>query len=59
MTATTRCPSCASGDVRLKVPETPETLIYRCGNCGVSWSIDADVWLQEALDGADTPTPDA
>jgi uncharacterized Zn finger protein len=57
MTATTHCPSCASGDVRLKVPETPEALIYRCGNCGVSWSIDADVWLQEALD--DTPTPDA
>ena len=32
MTATTHCPSCASADVRLKVPEAPESLIYRCGN---------------------------
>ena len=59
MTATTNCPSCASADVRLKVPEAPESLSYRCGNCGASWTVDADVWLLEALDAAGTPAPEA
>ena len=57
MTATTKCPVCASADVRLKLPDTPETLTYRCGGCGASWTVDADAWLQEAL--ADTPAPEA
>jgi transposase-like protein len=57
MTATTRCPVCASADVRLKLPDTPETLTYRCGGCGASWTVDADAWLQEAF--ADTPAPEA
>jgi transposase-like protein len=59
MTATTACPVCASADVRLKLPDTPETLSYRCGGCGASWTVDADAWLQEALGGADTPAPEA
>ena len=58
MTATTHCPSCASPEIRLRVPETPETLSYRCSSCGASWSVDADAWLQEALDGTDKPTSD-
>ena len=57
MTATTACPVCASADVRLKLPDTPETLSYRCGGCGASWTVDADAWLLEAL--ADTPAPEA
>ena len=57
MTATTECPVCASAGVRLKLPDTPETLTYRCGGCGASWTVDADAWLLEAL--ADTPDPDA
>jgi len=57
MTATTECPVCASADVRLKLPDTPETLTYRCGGCGASWTVDADAWLREAL--ADTPAPEA
>jgi hypothetical protein len=59
MSATTHCPVCASADVRLRLPDTPETLIYRCGGCGTSWTVDADAWLLEALEAADTPTPEA
>ena len=57
MTTTTQCPVCASADVRLKLPDTPETLTYRCGGCGASWTVDADAWLREAL--ADPQAPEA
>jgi transposase-like protein len=59
MTATTHCPSCASADVRLRVPEAPESLSYRCGNCGASWTVDAETWLLEALDDTDIPASEA
>jgi hypothetical protein len=33
-----RCPACESADVRVALPDSPDVVTYRCGDCDGCWS---------------------